>query len=258
MSPPSRGRPPRLPPPPAPRRASGARPIVRSRPRKPPRVEFLADELLLEEVDEFLPDEFVFEEPANESAIVFAGPSDAPPAGEVSRDNDRRALLLRVARPLRSRRPAALALGAAVGVALGTAVAVAHRTTTVGAPAGVAIAPVSSAEPTAPPLPAPASTVVAAASAGSASAPAAPPSDPQVAIDAKRAAQKALDRGQVSLAIETGQRAVDLDPTDAESWLILGAAYLQRGKYKDARRCFSECVEQATHGARSECRALLH
>jgi Flp pilus assembly protein TadD len=76
-------------------------------------------------------------------------------------------------------------------------------------------------------------------------------------MDTKEAAQAALEHGKVPLAIELGERSVSLDPTDAEAWLVLGAAYLQRGASKDARRCFSSCVEQATHGGQRECAALL-
>jgi len=81
--------------------------------------------------------------------------------------------------------------------------------------------------------------------------------DTSAAVDAKRASQKALENGQLAQAITLGERSVELDPTDAEAWLILGAAYLQRGSFKDARRCFSSCVTDATHGARRECAALL-
>jgi Flp pilus assembly protein TadD len=59
------------------------------------------------------------------------------------------------------------------------------------------------------------------------------------------------------MAIEQGERSVALDTADAETWLILGAAYMQRGKYAQARRCFSSCVQLAQRGARSECAALL-
>jgi Flp pilus assembly protein TadD len=61
----------------------------------------------------------------------------------------------------------------------------------------------------------------------------------------------------VALSIELGERAVQLDPTDADSWLVLGAAYMQRGDNKNARRCFSSCVKEATSGARRECAAML-
>jgi Flp pilus assembly protein TadD len=50
---------------------------------------------------------------------------------------------------------------------------------------------------------------------------------------------------------------VALDPTDAESWLILGAAYQQQGNDKDARRCFGACIQKANRGPKRECAAML-
>jgi tetratricopeptide (TPR) repeat protein len=86
-----------------------------------------------------------------------------------------------------------------------------------------------------------------------------PPPDvsPRAAADAKRDAQRALDRGRLSDAIEAGEESIALDPTDADAWLLLGAAYMQKGRLADARHCFSNCVDQARRGDRWECRALL-
>ena len=81
--------------------------------------------------------------------------------------------------------------------------------------------------------------------------------DPDGAADAKRAAQRALDRGHLKASIEAGERSVALDPADADAWLILGAAYQAKGAYAEARRCFTSCSTLAKRGARGECRALL-
>ena len=89
---------------------------------------------------------------------------------------------------------------------------------------------------------------------------AAPEPDPHATSDAshaKRASQRALERGHLKEAIEAGERAVAFDPSDADTWLILGGAYESRGSYAEARRCFTSCVHLAKRGARSECRALL-
>jgi Flp pilus assembly protein TadD len=77
------------------------------------------------------------------------------------------------------------------------------------------------------------------------------------AKQAKQEAEHALEKGRTTLAIEAGARAVALDPTDAEAWLILGAGYDQRGAYGEARRCFATCSHVATRGPRRECAALL-
>jgi hypothetical protein len=117
------------------------------------------------------------------------------------------------------------------------------------------------------PLPDPAVAAVAPAGPGGPANPALdvpmpqepPPADvsPRAAADAKRDSQRALDRGRLSDAIEAGEESVALDPTDADAWLLLGAAYMQKGRFADARRSFSACVDQARRGDRRECRALL-
>jgi hypothetical protein len=60
----------------------------------------------------------------------------------------------------------------------------------------------------------------------------------------------------VDAHLRTSSGAIEND-LGAEAWLIVGAAYLQLGKVKDARRCFAGCVAEATHGDKKECAALL-
>jgi Flp pilus assembly protein TadD len=76
-------------------------------------------------------------------------------------------------------------------------------------------------------------------------------------MEQKLAAQAYLEQGDAPAAIQRGERSVRLDPGDADAWLILGAAYMQRGASGQARRCFSSCVQLARRGAKSECAALL-
>jgi cytochrome c-type biogenesis protein CcmH/NrfG len=82
--------------------------------------------------------------------------------------------------------------------------------------------------------------------------------DPVAARDAKRASQRSLERGDAKASIEAGEQSVALDPSDAEAWLILGAAYQARGAYSEGRRCFSTCARVAKRGPRGECGALAH
>jgi hypothetical protein len=77
------------------------------------------------------------------------------------------------------------------------------------------------------------------------------------AAQEKKAARQALERSAFGKAIEAGERSVAQDPTDGEAWLILGAAYQEKGKHADARRCFGECVKQGKRGPIGECRAML-
>jgi hypothetical protein len=86
----------------------------------------------------------------------------------------------------------------------------------------------------------------------------APAADPIDAHEAKKLAQRALDRGDAAKAIDAAKRSIEGDATDAETWLILGGAYLQRGAYREARESFASCVHDATRGPRGECKALLH
>ena len=38
---------------------------------------------------------------------------------------------------------------------------------------------------------------------------------------------------------------------------ILGAAYQQKGDWKDARRCYKSCLDEAVRGPKAECAAML-
>jgi hypothetical protein len=75
--------------------------------------------------------------------------------------------------------------------------------------------------------------------------------------DQKRAAMRALERGDATRSVELAQESVALDPTDAEAWLILGGAYATRGRQEDARRSFASCTKLAVRGPRAECASLL-
>ncbi len=107
------------------------------------------------------------------------------------------------------------------------------------------------AEPAAPQAAAPSGDVPAPAAA------AAPAADGKTAAQEKKDAKSALERGRIADAIDSGERAVALDPTDGESWLVLGAAYQEKGKIADARRCFTACVKQGKKGPIGECSAML-
>jgi hypothetical protein len=70
-------------------------------------------------------------------------------------------------------------------------------------------------------------------------------------------ARHALDRGAAEAAIAAGLHSVELDPTDADAWLILGAAYQLAGKGPEARSAFYSCSKLAKRGDVRECRALV-
>ncbi len=78
------------------------------------------------------------------------------------------------------------------------------------------------------------------------------------AKEEKAACRSALERGKVADAIEAGERAVALDETDAEAWLLLGAAYQEKGKLADARRAYTSCVKLGVKGKHTtECAQML-
>ncbi len=84
-----------------------------------------------------------------------------------------------------------------------------------------------------------------------------PKHDAAAARHEKQVSQRALERGDLSGAIAAGERSLSFDPADAEAWLIVGAAYMQRGSSIEARRSFARCVQLSTRGPREECAALM-
>jgi hypothetical protein len=81
--------------------------------------------------------------------------------------------------------------------------------------------------------------------------------DPKEAAKEKAKSRRALEGGKVADAIAAGEQSVAVDPTDAEAWLILGAAYQMKGDGKNAFRSFKACVDQGKRGPKYECAAML-
>jgi Flp pilus assembly protein TadD len=73
----------------------------------------------------------------------------------------------------------------------------------------------------------------------------------------KDAARKALEAGKAKDAVAAAQRATANDPTDADAWLLLGAAQSELGNTVAARAGYRACVKSARHGAVRECSAML-
>jgi hypothetical protein len=103
-----------------------------------------------------------------------------------------------------------------------------------------------------PPVAAPAQEVAAAAA-------------PTSSVDARwpdsraatRAAVAALESHHVEDAIAAAQAATVLDPGNGEAWLLLGAAYQDRGKLPEAIDAYRNCKTQGRSDPRGECRAML-
>jgi outer membrane biosynthesis protein TonB len=74
--------------------------------------------------------------------------------------------------------------------------------------------------------------------------------------NATRDAQRALDRGDAGRAVELAREATAADPTNAEAWLTLGAAYEASGRASLARSAYQSCAARGKGERVGECRAL--
>ncbi len=82
-------------------------------------------------------------------------------------------------------------------------------------------------------------------------------SDPEEAKQERNRAKRALESGRLKEAVTAGEHAVTLDPTDADAWLYLGAAYQELGDQGNANRCYRACLAQGTHGNKGECSMMM-
>lgn len=74
----------------------------------------------------------------------------------------------------------------------------------------------------------------------------------------KAKVKAALDKNKLTDAIEAGQRAVTIDETDSEAWLLLGAAYQAKGELKQAQVAYKSCMEKGTKDKfQRECRLFV-
>jgi DNA-binding response OmpR family regulator len=69
-------------------------------------------------------------------------------------------------------------------------------------------------------------------------------------------ASRALELGEKQRAIDLARQSVLATPGDAESWLVLGAAYQAAGNATAAREAYRSCITQASTANVSDCRVL--
>lgn len=125
------------------------------------------------------------------------------------------------------------------------------------APSEAEAAPTPAAAPAAAVAPAPA------AARPAATTPAAPVAFTPPAAPAKPSGgrlQKAkdfLDQGNYVSASVEAQAVVQSDATQAEGWLVLGAAAQAQGKDAEAKRYYAECARRGRGASVEECRQLL-
>jgi hypothetical protein len=115
--------------------------------------------------------------------------------------------------------------------------------------ASAPLAPVAAVAPVAAPIP----------EASAPLAPAAPKEMPVPTLDVeqtKARALRAVSSGRYTEGMALSQAAIDADPTDAQGYLLLGAALQEKGQEGKAMQVFAECALKATHGPKGDCRAL--
>ncbi len=117
------------------------------------------------------------------------------------------------------------------------------------------VEPVASAAP--PAAPAASASAVAAAEVPAEPASAPPEVPTKTALEEREAARRLLERNKLADAIEAALRSTSIDPTDADAWLLLGAAYQASGKSADARAAYGTCAKEAKKGSVRECQLML-
>ena len=65
-----------------------------------------------------------------------------------------------------------------------------------------------------------------------------------------------LNRGRDADAVRFAERAVELDPTNSEGWIVLGAGRQQLGDRKAAKAPYKQCAEMAKGAYLAECKRL--
>jgi hypothetical protein len=69
-------------------------------------------------------------------------------------------------------------------------------------------------------------------------------------------ASRALSKGNTARAVELAKQAVAANPSDATTWLTLGAAYQASGNGGAARAAYQSCISQAHTANVVDCRAM--
>jgi DNA-binding response OmpR family regulator len=65
-----------------------------------------------------------------------------------------------------------------------------------------------------------------------------------------------LNRGRDADAVRFAERAVELDPTNSEGWIVLGAGRQQLGDRKAAKEAYKQCAEMGKGAYLAECKRL--
>jgi hypothetical protein len=82
----------------------------------------------------------------------------------------------------------------------------------------------------------------------------APASAPRA--NTKMDARRFLAAGKLKEAVSAARAALAAEPTDAETYLLLGAALQDTGHWEESMIVFASCVQNAKRGPLGDCRAL--
>jgi DNA-binding response OmpR family regulator/Flp pilus assembly protein TadD len=66
-----------------------------------------------------------------------------------------------------------------------------------------------------------------------------------------------LNRGRDADAVAYAEKAIELDPTNSEGWIVLGAGKHQLGDRKAAKEAYRKCTEQGHGPYVAECRRMI-
>ena len=69
-------------------------------------------------------------------------------------------------------------------------------------------------------------------------------------------ASRAMQKGDRQLAVDLARQAVAQNPSNADAWLTLGAAYQSSGNGGAAKDAYRSCTKQAHSGNLNECYVL--
>jgi Tfp pilus assembly protein PilF len=80
--------------------------------------------------------------------------------------------------------------------------------------------------------------------------------NPNSSLALSRLAFGYLNRGENEQAMQFASRAVAIDPTSSEGWIVLGAAQHATGEREKAREAYRNCVEHGQGDYITECRRM--
>jgi hypothetical protein len=79
------------------------------------------------------------------------------------------------------------------------------------------------------------------------------PIDEAKGLALQREARAMLEAGRIDEGVATARRAIEANPNDSTTYILLAAGLQDQGKWEEARQIFGKCVRQSTKAERSEC-----